>query len=1026
MTKKKNVRPEGGEKNAPQVKMLLRYPVLNEAQAKKLKIFIAAHDIAGAARMIEKQGDVRPFSPALCVFFIHTFHQLYGALELKSFRPLAKLVEIGVGNIRAYGPTHPGWGLLCQTQILLDLVFGNWAAAMRRTLLPPPADSMQLVWGAPEMELKNLMRKAYPAIILSEAASALEEAWIHGKFTQRTAGRFIELAEATPPLVKNARRWSGSFKGVHAFLENLGDALEMADEPWADEMLEDSYARAVAAHCHAAGRGGDAESRLALLSLFSAFADPAPEVVRPLWESLWRAHEALAGKPGHEDDAALDELWAAGAFICDFLLEPDAFKDFGAALTKGWPGGKIFADILRLEHRDELEAARALEALLPQLKARVAKDPSDLLAGAAAIRLVAAAAGLAGRSPADETLFQSVDRLEAMVFELFGDVRVQERNPLGAWAVFILRNGDPFNGTEAQKALTASAELICRRLARAGRCGVKSGGAMAAVNAMLRFNAAEWVRAGDWERIYDVLHLDEEPPLGEGLRTSLFNCARDVIIARKIVEHGCSFLDEDDYWEDEAENAALRGEDLEDAGKAGLPADIRRLEADFAVCAEIMTDFPMDAAGTWGELGREAGTGISEAELRRLRVDEEALKAHLEGWIEAAQDVWRRTADSAAFMQVVNGEEEEDVPDDDFDPDDFNEEELRLLALAVECRAGVLQNYGDEVPFDFGCANPEMEELLLFVRPKAHPERLVCFCFAPVPLIENAHAEKRAEKIPRFALMCEAPATLLETPEGREDLRLLGTSMFAWSAALTTDGDEGDFAEDSAVMLSGGLFAGWRPFPSEKYWVSSRVPFDEEDAPGADEPRWVERDGERLARVVEVFLLTDTEAEWLKRAVTIGADRDLDLEKLRLRREHRPGAVDVCTYAGGRENRTLTVRLPKELRGRTCWVARSIMEGRGECYGFEYRGEVDDDDSGWLFVDPEIPFTEYLKLPLADVLNAIPEAAPHVTGGDGTVYRRRADGAGFEDISEYAMSEMEKHLEEVIQGAFPGTGSAQA
>ena len=1026
MTKRKGYPSEGGGKKAPQVTMLLRYPVLNEAQAEKLKALIAAHDIAGAARMIKKQGDVRPFSPALCVFFIHTFHQLYGTLELKSFRPLAKLVEIGVCNIRVYGPTHPGWGLLCQTQILLDLVFGNWTAAMRRTLLPPPADSMELVTGAPEMALRNLMRKVYPAIILSEATSALQQASIHGKFTQRAAGRLIRLAELTPPLVKNARRWSGSFRGVHRFLEDLGEALETVAEPWADEMLEGPYAQAAAAHCRAARSGGDAESRLALLSLFSIVADPAPEVVGALWEALWRAHEALAGKSRRDDDVELDELWAAGAIICDFLLEPESFKDFGAALTKGWPGGKVFTEILRLVHRGDLEAAREIEAALPQLKARLAEDPSDLPAGAAAIRLVAAAARLADRRPADEALLQSVEHLvEAMVFELFGDVRLQERNPLGAWAVFILRNTDPVRGSPELKELLASAELICRRLARAGRCGLKSGGAVAAVNAMLRFHAVEWVRAGDWERIYDVLRLDDPPPLGDGLRTSLFNCARDVIVAKKVIEQGCDGFETDEYWDDEAVNAALRSADLEDAQEAGLPADVRRLEADFAVCAEIATGFPMDAAGTWGELGREAGTGISEVELRRLRVDEEALKAHLERWLADARALWRKTADSAAFMQVVNGEEEEDVPDDGFDPDDFNEEELRLLALAGECRAGVLQNYGDEVPFDFGGGDPQMEELLLLVRPKAHPERLVCFCFAPVLLIENEHAEKRAAKIPRFALMCEAPATLLETPEGQEDLRLLGNAMFACSAALTTNGDEGVFAEDSATMLSGDVFSGWRPFPADKYWVSSRVPFDEEDAPGADEPRWVEHDGERLARVVEVFLLTDMEAEWLKRAVTIGADRDLDLEKLRLRREHRPSAVDLYGYAGDRESRTLTVRLPKALRGRTCWVARSIMEGRGECYGFEYRGEVDDSDSGWLFVDPEVPFTEYLKLPLADVLNVIPEAAPHVTSG-GTVYRRRADGAGFEDITEFAMSEMEKHLEEVIQGAFPGTGSAQA
>ena len=1028
MTKKGNARPEGGAKNAPQVKMLLRYPVLNEAQAEKLKALIAARDIAGAARMIKKQGDVRPFSPALCVFFIHTFHELYGVCDLERFRPLAKLVEIGLRNIRAYGPTHPGWGLLCQTQILLDLVFENWADAMHRTLLPPPADSMQLVWGAPAWELKNLMRTLYPAIILSEAASALEQACIHGKFTQRVAERFIALAEETPPIVKNARRWSGAFKGVHAFLEHLGEDLEALEEPWADDMLEDAYAQALAAHCRAARRGGDVESRLALLSLFSLFSEPAPEVVRALWEVLWRAHEALAGKSDRADAAAIDELWAAGAFLCDFLLEPAAFNDFGAALTKGWRGGKVFAEILRLEHRDDLEAARGLEAALPQLKARLAEDPSDLLAGAAALRLVAAAAGLAEQMPVDEVLFKRVDRLEAMVFELFGDARVQECNPWGAWAVFILLNGDPFNGAQEQKALSASAELLCRRMARAGRCGVKTGGTVSAVNVMLRLNAAQWVRAGDWERIHDVLRLDDAPPLGEGLRTSLFNCARDVIVAKKVLELGADGYDLDGYWDDEAMNAALRGGDLEDAGKAGLPADIRRLEADFAVCAEIVTGFPQDAAGTWRELGREAGTGISEAELRRLRDDEASLKAHLAKWLEEANALWRRTAGTAAFAQIADPDEE-GGSGDDAEPSDFNDEELRLLKIAGECREGVLQNYGDEVPFDFGCGNAQMEEMMLLVRPKAHPERLVCFCFAPVPLVESWNAECEAEMmqtIPRYVLMIEVPATLLETPEGHSDLRTMGTALFGIAGALTMDDRAASFAEESGVLLSGDVLKLWRPFPSEMFAVFSHVPFDAEDDPGADEPRWVEHDGRRLARVAEVLLLTGMEAEWLRRAVSIGADRDLDLEKLRLRREHRPGAVDIYAYAGDRENRTITVRLSKKLRGRTCWVARSIMEGRGECCGFENRGETDDADSGWIFVDPKASFTDYLKLPLADVLNVIPEAAPHVAAEEGAVFSRRADGAGFEDITDSAMEEMEEHLGKTLQGAFPGTGSAQA
>ncbi|WP_443743964.1 hypothetical protein, partial [Sutterella sp.] len=911
MTTKRNARPEGVQQNAPQVKMLLRYPVLTEAQAKKLKGFIAAHDIAGAVHMIKKQGDLTPFSPAICIFFINTFQQLYGSLKLDRFRPLAELAREAALFIEVYGPMHPGWGLLCQTRLLVDVVLGNSAAAMRRTLTPPPVGSMELVTGAPELQLEKLMRNVYPTVILNEATEALEDAVIHDRLTKAAAARFLDLAEATPPLVKHALRWSESFMSVLEFLESLGENLDAIDALWAQKMLHGRYARALSRHCRVARKGADAKSRLSLLSLFSIFADAEPEVVGGLWELLWSAHERVAAKPGNKGAAVYADFWAAGALLCDFLNDPDALKDFDAARTKDWPGRDVFTEILRLRLLDDLAAARELEAAFSELKARLAQDPSDLLAGVAALRLVSAAAGLARGESADRALLERVDRLERMVFELFGDVSVAECNPWGAWAVFILRNGDPVRGSQAQEELVASAALICRSLVRPARWGLKTEGALAAVHALLKHKAEEWVHAGDWERIYDVLRLDDASFPDEAFRRSLFCCARGVLIAKKVIEKGCAGLEEDGFWEDEALEASVRAGQLENVD---LPEALLRLELDFVVCAEIAVGLPQEAERTWAKLGCEAGTGIPQAELRRMRLDEEALKAHLEKWIEAAQAFWRGSAGSAAFAQMADAEDED--------------EEHRLLGLAGECRAGVLENYGNLVPFDFDCKNPEMEQLLLLVRPKVHPERLVCFCFAPVVLGECINAKrsgKSMQAIPRHVLMCEAPATLLETPEGRDDLRLMAAALFASAAALTTDEPASSFVEDSFGLLSGDVLKDWRPFPSEKFWVTSHVPFDEEDVPDADEPRWVEHDGRRLARVVEVFFLNGMEAEWMRRAVTIDADRELDLEKLRLRREHRPSAVDVYSYAGDRESRTLTVRLPKVLRGRTCWVARSIM-----------------------------------------------------------------------------------------------------
>ena len=199
----------------------------------------------------------------------------------------------------------------------------------------------------------------------------------------------------------------------------------------------------------------------------------------------------------------------------------------------------------------------------------------------------------------------------------------------------------------------------------------------------------------------------------------------------------------------------------------------------------------------------------------------------------------------------------------------------------------------------------------------------------------------------------------------------------------------------------------------------SHVPFGRSEVAKGDEPEWVVHDDRRIAHVVEARLLNEMEVQWIPRAASIGLAGQLDWEKLQLRSENRPGAINIHSYKGMEESRTLSVRIPKSLRGTTCWVARGIMEGRHKCFGFENRGAVDEKDSGWIFVGEDGDFTDFVRLPLADVLNALPEAAPHVLAGRGTVFRVAAHGAGYDDVTPSAQWDADG-------GAPTGGGSARA
>lgn len=396
---------------------------------------------------------------------------------------------------------------------------------------------------------------------------------------------------------------------------------------------------------------------------------------------------------------------------------------------------------------------------------------------------------------------------------------------------------------------------------------------------------------------------------------------------------------------------------------------------------------------------------------------------HLEKWRDECTEAWRRAVEtgelSSRTLPIACGYEDDgaDAADEVNGADE--DEEVTGLELVRESRAGILQNYGDLVSLNLHFESAALADMILFVRPKAHPERLVCFSLATLALVESRHAMGRAPKLLRFVLMVELPATLLNSEEGRRDLKKLALATVHWANKLVRDEGEGSFVENSCGILHGPLLARWRPFPCTSVHVMSHVPFGLSEVAKGDEPEWVVHDGRRIAHVVEARLLNEMEVQWIPRAASIGLAGQLDWEKLQLRSENRPGAIDIHSYKGMEESRTLSVRIPKSLRGTTCWVARGIMEGRHKCFGFENRGAVVEKDSGWIFVGEDGDFTDFVRLPLADVLNALPEAAPHVLAGRGTVFRVAAHGAGYDDVTPSAQWDADG-------GAPTGGGSARA
>ena len=999
-------------------------PVSTDAAAGRIKSHLQTQNLRLMARVVESERHRETLAAEICTFFIEVFTLTYrSSHKLFEYRPLAKLARAAVGHMREAGPDHPGSGLIFETELIADLVMGDCLTAMRRTVGPVPEDCADLSWGVAELKLPHLMREVFPLLILDAAYEKFARNERNGfGISRKSASRWVAIAEAAAPVMRNARRDGKRFLCLSAYLRTLGQRLADETAPWADELLYGRFAEAFAAHLRVVLETGDHESRLIMQCLTSTACPPAPAVIRVLWEIIHAESRATGGDAPQGD---LDLLWSAASELVEFAGPGDAFAGCDPAEVAQWPGGAEAVEAQRLTRLSDAALLDEVEARLPEYEARLAANPADATAGWAA--LCAALVGV--RAHRGETELRENDpldrRIGRIVAALFGKPGSWERSPWGAAAALLSCCAVPFEDLEVEDDMLACADLICRRLAPAARCGHRSECAQAASRLLIQKKAPQWVLDRNWERLYDVLLLDEEADAdGSTLRASLLNCARAELVARYVVENGPEALLRSGRLSGDAAVSVLRWEDLDDAD---IPAEIRRVEARFAVLAHFLVFKDMEDVYVWEALGREKGTGFPRRVVNRLAQDPAELVKYLEKWRDECAQAWRRAVEtgelSSRTLPFACGSEDDGAVDAE-DMDDA--EEVTGLDLIRESRAGILQNYGDLVKLDLRFENPALDDMILFVRPKAHPERLVCFSLVTLPLVDAWHDMGRAPRLPRFVLMVELPATLLDSEQGRRDLKKLALATVHWANTLVRDEGEGSFVENSCVILHGPLLAIWRPFPCTSIHAMSHVPFGSGAAAQGDDPEWVVHDGRRIAHVVEARLLTEMEVQWIPRAASIGMAGQLDWEKLQLREENRPGAIDIYSYKGMDESRTLSVRLPKHLRGATCWAARGIMEGRCRCFGFENRGSMDGSDSGWIFVGVDGDFTDFVRLPLADVLNIVPEAAPHVLAGRGTVFREAADGAGYEDVTALSHWDAEEGEEDASMEDLTGGGSAQA
>ena len=967
----------------------LPMPAADAKTAVKLEKCIRQNDFAGAGRLLEKQRGVEAFDAEMLEFFIGIMHPLLGR-SFSEFQGLARLAKKAAARVRSEGPANPAHGYCFEAELLSALVLGEWGRAMRCCLAGIPADAADASRGDPEFELSYLLWKRYPLLILQRATLRC----FGSKDGAQAYKDLLELADLMPEYLRSVSKFSNEFDFAMNFLKALSVSLErdcdMSDGRWAKALLNDRFIPVVL-KCLGSVSDQPAASdvRMAFVSLFIKESLEAPAVFETLWRIIVRTNALVTSSADDEARrAARDELWAAAAVILN--AEPSVLRTIASGLEASSLGGGSASGLIAALCAAKDDAA--VSAVADRAAERLGADPSDLRAGFVLCTALRAASPQSRGCGVLAEVCVTIQEMNSNPFIAFGRVLDEHLRGVGA------------------ELNPEAVVLVVDRLEAASRSGLVSSISSAAGRIVMKRGLRMLVENGAWETIVTAAGFAQFPKEWRSPAASLINCALGCDFARFVRE---TPEDEDFFSQNiPVSNYEIleRMDDLKDLRvPRGAMEEVLRLEKTLSVVVACFPTNSVDGEAFWRDFGGEAGTGITKNELERLEAgDREVIGNVFARWTADLDKAWR-----AALAEGVDltmdpddfpfGMDDDEAGDDDSDEIDIDDENLKLF---VSLRNAVEESLGEVVDFDFDFASmdapQELENFLMLVRPKADPGRLLFVSGCPV--LRTVYVKDEFEKLMNaekdnrpFIVTMEVPADLLESETGRRALRrLVLMHIVAAETACAADRRRTFFLE-GALLMTDTRFSNWKAFPTKRLLVLAHgnpdVPAYADDSTG-----WLTLGGDRLMPVVELLLLSEMEFKLFDRFGVRAVRGALPLDLLRLRRQRRSSAADIYAFKKPAGSRPAPVKLPPALRSLTCWAARPIMEGAAPCGGFFFAKPDLEDDSGWIFAVKDAPLTDYVRLPLADVLAVVPAALPHVVEGRGQRCAPSADGLGFTEI----------------------------
>lgn len=967
----------------------LPMPVADAKTAVKLEKCIRKNDFAGAGRLLEKQRGVEAFDAEMLEFFIGIMHPLLGR-SFSEFQALARLAKKAAARVRREGPANPAYGYCFEAELLSALVLGEWGRAMRFCLAGLPADAADASGGDPEFSLSVLLWKRYPFLILQRASMRC----FGSKDDAQAYKDLLELADLMPEYLRGVSKITDEFDFAKSFLKALSVSLEgdcdMSDGCWAKALLNDRFIPVVLKCLDSVSdQPAASEVRMAFESLFIKRSLETPAVYETLWRIIVRTNALVTSSADDEARrAARDELWAAAAVILN--AEPSVLRTIASGLEASSLGGGSAAELIAAlcAAKDDAEVS----AVADRAAERLGADPSDLGAGFVLCTALRTASPQSRGCGVLAGLRATIQEMHSNPFIAFGRVLDE-----------CLR-GD---GAELNPAVV----LVVERLAAAGRSGLVSSISSVAGRIVLKRGLRMLAENSAWETIAAAARFAQFPKDWRSPAASLINCA-----------HGCDFArfaletpeDEDYFWQNipvSYYEILERMDDLKDLRvPRGAMEEVLRLEKTLSVVVACFPINNVDGEAFWRDCGGEAGTGITKNELERIEAgDREVIGKVFARWKGDLDKPWRAalaegvdlTMDPDWYLsRLADDEDEDDGGYDETDDDDENLSRMLTLRIAVE------ESLGEVVDFDFDFpamdSPDELENFLMLVRPKADPGRLLFV--SGFPVLRSVYAKDEFEKLMSaekdnrpFVATMEVPADLLQSDTGRRTLRRLAMMhVFAMENVCAADSRRTFFLEGSLLMTD-TRFSNWKAFSTKRLLAVAHgnpdVPDYADDSTG-----WLTVEGDRVMPVVELLFLSEMEFKLFDRFGVRALRGALPLDLLRLRRQRRSSAVDIYDFRKPAGRRPAPVKLPPALRSLTCWAARPIMEGAAPCGGFFFAKPDLEDDSGWIFAVKDAPLTDYVRLPLADVLAVVPAALPHVVEGRGQRFAPSADGLGFTEI----------------------------